>query len=143
MIICSVFTMVKKNETMFLDSELTRKHSSRMRTTTHWKPYMLQFQWPPTDVAPRGVSEMNKFKQILSDHHQMSLAVGWSPGLMSKGDRGYLTWPFPGEGGPQVWCPGWTGYPTRCDLPHDTFDVIYPPVNREMPVKTLPFRNII
>ena len=51
----------------------------------------------------RGVvcSEINKFEQVSSDRHQMSLAEGMSPGLMSRGEEGTLP----------------------CDLSHDAFDV--------------------
>ena len=54
------------------------------------KPYLLQFQLPPPDVAPRGGGgpQMNKFEQVSSDHHQMSLGRGRSPGLMSRGRGG-------------------------------------------------------
>ena len=42
------------------------------------KPYLFQFQLPPPDVAPRGGGgpQMNKFEQVSSDHHQMSLTGG-------------------------------------------------------------------
>ena len=44
-----------------------------------WKPYKLQFQWPPPDVTPRGRgAQMNNFEQVSSDDHQMSL-VGPAP----------------------------------------------------------------
>ena len=105
-----------------------------------------------------------------SYHHQMSLWMGglsfnrsrviitrWSPGLMSRG-RGVC---------PQVWCLGrgvlfHVNYPMMhlmfptprspglmsgergtlpCELSHDAFDVSYPPVNRQMPVKALPSHN--
>ena len=33
------------------------------------------------------------------------------------------------------------GYPQPCDLPHDACDVTYLPVDRQMPVKTLPSPN--
>ena len=71
---------------------------------------MLQFQLPPPDVTPSGVSsQMNKFEQVYSDYHQMSLAG--SPGLMSKGKRvAYLTFAGGGDTLPH-------------DLSHDAFDV--------------------
>ena len=42
---------------------------------------MFQFQLPPLDVTPRGRgdwigSEMNKYEQVSSDHHPMSLTGG-------------------------------------------------------------------
>ena len=48
-------------------------------------------QWPPPDITPRG-PHMNKFEQVFSDHHQMSLAgagAGGIPGLMSMGEAVY------------------------------------------------------
>ena len=59
----------------------TRQHSSRMLTAP-LKPYKFQFQLQPLDVAPGGGRERwvgpekNKFEQVSSDHHQMSLAGG-------------------------------------------------------------------
>ena len=63
--------------------------------------------------------QMNKFQQVSSDHHQMSLARGRSPGLML---RRTLT----------------------CDLSHDAFGVSYPsPMDRQIPVKTLASCNFV
>ena len=67
---------------------------------------------------------MNKFEQVSSAHHQMSL-VGVS---RSDGQGGTLTDLSQGKGR------GALPY----DLAHDTFDVTYP---TETPVKTLPSRN--
>ena len=67
-----------------------------------------------------------KFQQVSSDHHQMVPRSdvkgerGMSPGLMS-GERGTLP----------------------CELSHDAFDVSYPHVNRQMPVKALPSDNFV
>ena len=64
------------------------------------EPYMLQFQWPPPGVALAGVGvipgpQMNKFEQVSSDHHQMSLPRGGVPRSVVWG-RGYPTmWPIP------------------------------------------------
>ena len=44
---------------------------------------------------------MNKFEQVSSDHHQMSLLGDKSPGVNG-------------------------GVPLPCDLSHDAFDVTYP-----------------
>ena len=62
-------------------------------------------------------SQVNKFEQVSNNDHQMSVAGGGarSPGMMSR------------------W---WGTLP--CDLSHDACDVL-PPVNRQTPVKTLPF----
>ena len=51
-----------------------------------WKPYMFQLQWPSPDVTPMvwEVPQMNKFEQVTSDLHQMSL-TGGSPCLKSMG----------------------------------------------------------
>ena len=73
--------------------------------------------------------QMNKFKQVSSDHNNMSLPGGISSGLMSTEGKGYLA----------------------CDLSHDEFDVIYYPpplhVDRmsggQTPVKTLPSHNSV
>ena len=50
------------------------------------------FRWPPLDVSTGGVGvgpQVNKFEQVASDDHQMSVAglrVGCKfPGLMSGG----------------------------------------------------------
>ena len=56
-----------------------------------WKLYMLQFQLPPLDVTLGEGGwgpQINKVEQVSSDHHQMSLAGGRSPGLMSR--RGWV-----------------------------------------------------
>ena len=69
--------------------------------------------------------QMNKFEQISSDHHQMS--------LVGKGL--------------QVSCPGTgEGDTLPGNLSYDAFDVTYPlpPQNdREKPVKTLPSHNLV
>ena len=71
------------------------QHSSRMDTAC------LEAVGAPVSVAitrchSRGVGpQMNKFKQVSSDNHQMSLGGGRSPGLMPGGMCG-------GEGGPHV-----------------------------------------
>ena len=83
---------------------------------------MLQFQWPPPDVTP-GDPQMNKFDQVSSDHHQMSLAGG-SLGLISP----YLT----------IW-----GGSLPSDLSHDAFDVNPPPNEQTDTVRTLPSRKRI
>ena len=60
-----------------------------------------QYQW--------GVGlQVNKFEQVSSDDHQMSLAGG-------NGLEGW--WVCPGVG---------VGYPLPCDLSHDVCDVIFP-----------------
>ena len=51
----------------------------------------------PWEVGP----QMNKFEQVSSDHHQMSLLGDKSPGVNG-------------------------GVPLPCDLSHDAFDVTYP-----------------
>ena len=82
-------------------------------------------QWPP----PEG-PQLNKFEQVFSDHHQMSLAWEGSQGLKSGG--GGTPSDLSG-GGPQVWCPGGEPYLTfvggtlPCDLSHDVFDAAYSP----------------
>ena len=50
----------------------TRKHSSRMCSASWHRPYVLQY---PLDVSSSGDGgpEVNKFKQVCSDGHQMSL----------------------------------------------------------------------
>ena len=93
----------------------TRKHSSRMRTAS-LIPYVLPVSVVTTRCQGLG-PQMNKFQQVSSDHHQISLARGRSPGLMLRGT------------------------PT-CDLYHDAFGVSYPsPMDRQIPVKTLASRN--
>ena len=52
-------------------AEITRQHSSRIHTT-HLETivYVLQFQLPPSDVAPGGGGvgpQMNKVEQVSSD----------------------------------------------------------------------------
>ena len=69
---------------------------------------MVQFQWLPPDVAPRG-TQVNKFEQVSSDHRQISVAVTGAP--RSDVFVGEVpTWPFPGDNLPY-------------DLSHDAFDV--------------------
>ena len=99
----------------------TRKHPSRMRST-HLEAIPASVQWPPQDAAPgrAGVPDLNKFENVSSDHHQRSLGWG-SPGLMCRGI-------------PHLTCSGDT---LPCDLSDDAFDVTYPLVNSQTPVKTL------
>ena len=89
---------------------------------------MLQFQWPPPDVTQgAGGTQMNKFEQVSSDHHQMSLAGGspgvmygwwwWRRGVFPRSDRSYV-------------------------LFHDAFDVTLP-VRKQLSVKTIPYRKRI
>ena len=68
------------------------------------QPYM--FRWPLLDVSTGGSAEVgpqvNKFEQVSSDDHQMSVAGedgGRSPRMM------------------------WGGVTLPCDLPHDAYDV--------------------
>ena len=93
-------------------------HSSRMRTARLPNVHI-------SVATPRcqywlGVGpQENKFEQVSSDQHEMSLGVGGvnrSPGLMC------------------------VGVPS-----HDAFNVTYalPAVDRQMPLKTLPSRNFV
>ena len=62
---------------------------------TAWKPDMLQFQFNghhQTSLPEEGDPQMNKFEQVSSVCHQMSL-TGESPGKMSGGGVPYLTFP--------------------------------------------------
>ena len=62
----------------------TRKHSRRIRTTCLGKLKLVQL---PPGVTIRGTVQrglMNKFEQVASDGHLMSLADGY-PCLMSRG----------------------------------------------------------
>ena len=81
-----------------------------------WKPYMLQFQWPPPDVAPTGSSN----KQVWTDLQwsQLDVTSRGIPSLMSMGTLldVYVCW----------------GGTLLCDLSHDGFDVI-PPVWPDRP----------
>ena len=95
----------------------TRKNSSRMRTA----------RLPTVHVT----SEVNKFEQISSDDHQMSVErIGYT-GPMSRGGGGYPGPMFGGEGVschvtyPMTWIPY---------LPST-------PAGRHTPVKTLPSPN--
>ena len=76
------------------------------------------FQWPPLDVSSGGVGigpQVNKFEQVSSDDHQMSLAreVGY---IQREG--GVCL-----EAGGRV-CPG--EVPLPWDLSHGACDVTYP-----------------
>ena len=62
---------------------------------------VLQFQWPQPDVSP-GDPQMNKFEQVSSNHHQISLAGRGGIGLMSG--RGSIL--------PYLYLGGRGGYPT-------------------------------
>ena len=90
--------------------------------STHLEAIPASVQWPPSATAPgrAGVPCLNKFENVSSDHHQMSLGWG-SPGLMCRGI-------------PHLACPGDT---LPCDLSDDAFDVTYPLVNSQTNVKTL------
>ena len=58
-----------------------------------WKLYMLQFQLPPLGIwAGKVGPQMNKFEQVSSGHHQMSLVGGRSSGLMSGGVSYHVTY---------------------------------------------------
>ena len=75
------------NSVLTVATTTRRKHSSRVPPV--WKPYLLQFQWPPPDIAP-GSPQMDKFEKVFSDHCQMSLAgVGDSAG---EGVSGLMSW---------------------------------------------------
>ena len=84
---------------------------------------MLQFWWPSPDLA----SQMNKFEQVFSDHHQISLGRGYL-GLMSRGlVEGVPR--FDVQGVRARGCPGLMSMgegTLPCGLSHDTFDVTYP-----------------
>ena len=69
----------------------------------------------------QGSSYMKKSEQVSSDHQKMSLVVVLRSDAQGRGQ---------GRG-----CPT----PT---LSHDAFDVTYPTVNRQTPVKTLPISAI-
>ena len=54
-----------------MNASVTRKHSSRMHTA-RLQPYVL---WFPPDVSTSGgCPQVNKFEQVSSDGHQISLA---------------------------------------------------------------------
>ena len=74
---------------------------------------MLQFQLPPPDVTWGVGPGINKFEQVSTDHHQMSLArEGMSLHLMPKGKA---TGKAAGD-----WSPGlMSGGTLPCDLSHD------------------------
>ena len=62
---------------------------------TAWSPDLLQFQFNghhQTSLPGEGDPQMNKFEQVSSVYHQMSLAGG-SPGKLSGERVPYLTFP--------------------------------------------------
>ena len=121
-------------------------HSSRM-CTTHFETLCASVSVTTTICHSCG-SLMNKFKQVSSDHHQMSLAGGssglmpWrgSPGLMSRGSPGLMS----RRGSPDLMSRERGTLP--CDLCHHmTYPMIHLmlhtyllPVNRQTPVRVLP-----
>ena len=86
---------------------VTRKHSSRMRTTRLETVRASNSSGHhQTSLWGRVCLQVNKFEQVFIDHYQMSLTGrGRSPGLMSR---------------------KWEVVPLPCDLSHDAFDVTYP-----------------
>ena len=99
----------------------SRRHSSRMRTT-YWVAITLVSTCG--GVGP----EMNKSEHVSSDDHQMSVGRGY----VTRSDFGGIR--SPGLGGGLL-----------CNLSHQACSVpLRPhPVNKQMPVKTLPFRNFV
>ena len=98
---------------------------SRMHTT-YLETVCASISVVTTRCHSLGVGpQMNKFEQISSDHHQMSLV-----GI-----------------GLQVSCPGTgEGDTLPCNLSYDAFDVTYPPSpqnDRQKPVNTLPSHNFV
>ena len=83
---------------------------------------MLQFQWPPPDVTPGG-PQVNKFEQVSSEHHQMSLARGPQ---MNKFEQVSNDHHQMSQEGLLVWCQGSTLPDLQYDLSHDAFNVTYP-----------------
>ena len=82
---------------------------------TAWKPDMLQFQFNghhQTSLPEEGDPQMNKFEQVSSVYHQMSL-TGESLGKMSWGG-GTVSDLSQGEGVPHLTFSGGgaKGYPT-------------------------------
>ena len=100
----------------------TRKHSSRMRFT-HLETLPASVSVASTRCCSRG-----------SPNEQIWTGLQWSPPNVTSTAC-------------QVWCPGVPNWPfpggatLPCDLSHDAFDVTYPSVNRQIPVKTLPSRK--
>ena len=77
--------------------------------------------------------KVNKFEQVSSDDHQMSLAGGEAfqvpcaeGGVQGGGDGRGIPGPMSG------------GCTIPCGLFHNACDFTYPPVNRHTTVKTLP-----
>ena len=93
-----------------------------------------------------GCPQVNKFEQVFSDYHQLSVAEVGIPGPIGRGRGGIAVlqipcrgvWesqvPFPGGGIPGPMSGGGSTLP--CDLSHDACDVPTP-----SPVKTLPSPN--
>ena len=82
-------------------------------------------------------TQVNKFEQVSNDGHQMSLAgvdMSRVGGYVPRGVGVCMGYPSKGS------VKGWG--PLQCDLSHNACDVTYLlPVDRQMPVKTLPSRN--
>ena len=85
---------------------------------------MLQFQWPPPDVAP---GPRVKFEQVSSYHNQLSLAVG-SRSDVQRGGVPFVTFP-------------WGTLP--CDVPHDVSDITHSLLKRHTPMKFILSRKRI
>ena len=94
------------------NSQRTVSHKEYKEVPPAYQPYMLQ--WPPHISASWGVSsEVNKFKQVSSNGHQMSLAGSSLGGPMSDAYGGMA---MAGAGGcREVQCIMGNGFPLWTD----------------------------